>query len=388
MELVIEEGSVTLPSLAKALDVSVPTSSKLVAELTEAHLLRSYGKLETTGGRHPVLYGLDETYYHFLGVDVGKNSISIVLVNLLGQQVEERMDYPFHFSNTDMALDQFCQQVNAFIDERSPIPREQIVSVGVNLMGRLNPVTGYSYTYFNFSQVPLATLLTERWGITTYIDNDTRASAFGEYTLHYKPEGKRNLLFLNVTWGLGLGIIIDGEPYNGKSGFSGELGHIHAYDNEVLCHCGKKGCLETETSGSAMLRKFKERVTAGDNSLLLDNIGPYRLRLEEVRMEHLIDAVLNEDILCIELLEEVGENLGLHVASLINIFNPHVVVIGGALAKTGVHLIHAIERSIRKYSLNMVNQDTEVRQSLLMRYAGVMGACLMARKKSFAELSE
>ena len=93
-------------------------------------------------------------------------------------------------------------------------------------------------------------------------------------------------------------------------------------------------------------------------------------------------------MLCIEILEEVGEQLGLHLANLINIFNPHVVVIGGPLAQVGDYLIHPIQSAIRKYSLNMVNQDTELKQSILLRYAGVMGACMLARKKAIASLTD
>ena len=201
--------------------------------------------------------------------------------------------------------------------------------------------------------------------------------------LHYKSKGE-NLLFVNVTWGLGLGIIINGEPYAGKSGFSGEFGHTHCYDNEVLCYCGKKGCLETEASGLAMHRKFTNRVKSGDRSILIDE----GKKIEDITLDHLIEATRREDMLCIEILEEVGEQLGLHLANMINIFNPHVVVIGGPLAQVGDYLIQPIQSAIRKYSLNMVNQDTELKQSILLHYAGVMGASLLARKKAISSLTE
>ncbi|MDO5035664.1 MAG: ROK family protein [Porphyromonas sp.] len=388
VEHIIENGPNTLPFLSKVLDISVPTTSKLVNELMDVKLLKNYGKLETTGGRHPYLYGLNTEGFYFLGVDMSNTDVSIILINLVGTQIQEEMNIPFKFANTEECLEELCRIINDFIDNKCTVPRKEMVSIGINVFGRINPTTGYSYTNFNFWDRPLAAHFTDELGIPTFIDNDTRASAFGEYMMHYSHEGKKNLLFINATWGLGLGLIIDGEPYNGKSGFSGEFGHIHAYKNEILCHCGKKGCLETEASGSAMLRKFKERVEAGDNSILLDPMGPYKLTLDEVTMDDLIDATQNEDILCIEILEDIGEKLGHHIASLINIFNPHVVVIGGPMAGTGIYLIQALRGAIRKYSLNMVNQDSELKQSLLMRYAGVMGASLLARKKSLARLRE
>jgi predicted NBD/HSP70 family sugar kinase len=81
-------------------------------------------------------------------------------------------------------------------------------------------------------------------------------------------KGEKDIIFVNLSWGLGIGIIIDGKIYIGKSGFSGELGHVNAFDNEILCHCGKKGCLETEASGSALHRILLERINNGESSVL------------------------------------------------------------------------------------------------------------------------
>lgn len=388
VEYLMENGPETMPVLAKHVEVSVPTVSKMVGEMVDSKLLRNSGKLEATTGRHPFLFGLDNQDYFFLGVDFSPEEMSFALMDFAGNQVQEKLGVPFDFENTQECLDEICERVNAFLDQEIVVPRKNVVSIGMNVLGRLNPHTGYSYTNFNFSEVPLATLFTKTFGIPTFIDNDARAAAYGEYMLHYKRKGD-NLLFIQVTWGLGLGIIINGEPYAGKSGFSGEFGHIHVYDNEEICHCGKKGCLETEASGSAMHRKFVERIAAGGNSILTDPTHPDRAKdPNHITLEELIDATRKEDILCIEILEEVGEELGLHVANLINIFNPNVVVIGGPLAQVGDYLLHPIKSAIRKYSLNMVNQDTELKQSLLLKYAGVMGACMLARKKSVASITD
>lgn len=90
---------------------------------------------------------------------------------------------------------------------------------------------------------------------------------YGEY-MKGVVQGEKNILFVNMAWGLGLGIIIDGNLYYGKSGFSGEFGHFCMFENEVLCHCGKKGCLETEASGSAFHRILMERYREGSNTIL------------------------------------------------------------------------------------------------------------------------
>lgn len=382
----IHNGPDTLTVLSKVLDISVPTASKFVSELCDTKILTNYGKLETAGGRHPYLYGLDPTECFFVGVDFTPGKMHCAVMNLRGERVYEQMNIPFDFANTQACLDQIGKEVSRFVDN-CPQGRQGIVSIGINIFGRLNPATGYSYTYFNFSEIPLGKTLSQEIGIPTYIDNDSRACAYGEYMTHFLHHGK-NMLFVNVAWGLGLGIILDGHPYNGKSGFSGEFGHIHIYDNEVLCHCGKKGCIQTEASGLALHRKFIEKINKGGNSTLLEKYDLSKGPLEEqITLDDLIDATQQEDILCIEILEDVGEQLGKQIAGLINLFNPDIVVVGGALSKTGDHLMHPLRSSIRKYSLNMVNQDTALKISYLQSYAGVMGACMLARKKAIEDLT-
>ncbi len=382
----IHNGPDTLTVLSKELDISVPTANKFVTELCDTKVLSCYGKLETAGGRHPYLYGLNSESCFFVGVDFSPGKMHCALINLCGDRVHEKMNIPFVFANTQECLDEMCREINQYIDEL-PQGRDAVVSVGVNIFGRLNPVTGYSYTYFHFTEVPLGKVLSNALKIQTFIDNDSRACAYGEYMTHFIHEG-RNMLFVNVAWGLGLGIILEGEPYNGKSGFSGEFGHMHGYKNEVMCQCGKKGCLQTEASGIALHRKFVDKINEGDNSILLEKYDPKKGPIgDQITLDDLIEATRKEDILCIEILEEVGEQLGLHIAGLINLFNPDVVVLGGPLSKTGDYIMHPLRSAIRKYSLNMVNQDTELKVSYLQNYAGVMGACMLARKKSVERLT-
>lgn len=384
---IISNGPETLPTLAKELEVSVPTISKMVNEMTDNKLLQNFGKLEAASGRHPYLYGLSEDEYYFIGIDLTVEFTHIMVMNLRGDHVQEKLGIPFKLTNDDECLEGIHRLINDFIDNDCNYPREKLVSIGVNIPGRLNPYNGLSYTFFNLGDMPLSRYLSDRIGVPTFIDNDSRASAFGEYMTQYKDNGK-NLLFVQCTWGLGLGIIINGEPYAGKSGFSGELGHIHAFDNEVLCHCGKKGCLETEASGSAMHRKFLERIKKGAKSILTDPKNPNRAKdLENITLGDIIRGIQMEDILCIEILEEMVNQLGMYLANLINLFNPDVVVIGGPVAQTGDYLLQPLRATIRKYSLNIVNQDTKLCQSVLLKYAGVTGAAMLARKKSIEALT-
>jgi predicted NBD/HSP70 family sugar kinase len=246
----------------------------------------------------------------------------------------------------------------------------------VNLSGRVNSESGYSFSYFNFYEEPLSRVFETHTGIHTFLENDSRAITFGEFHNGIVRDEK-NVLYANLDYGVGLGIMIDGKIYRGKSGFAGEFGHIPLFANEIICHCGKKGCLETEVSGQALIRLFKEKIAQGSTSSLL------RIKKlpADLRLSDIIEAARKEDVLCIELLAEIGEKIGRGLSVLINIFNPELVILGGLMAETGDYIRLPVRSALNKYSLSLVNGDTQLRLSEMGEKAGVLGACLIARNK-------
>lgn len=371
----IANGDATIAEICKEMNLSIPTVTKLISELQEDNYIQDFGKQETSGGRKPSIYGLNPTSGYFVGVDVLHDQINCAAVDFKGDKLRIEENIPYKLENTPAALEQLCLRIDEFIDSLV-IPREKILSIGVNISGRVNPVSGYSYSIFYFEEKPLSEILEERLHIKIYIENDTRAMAYGEY-MQGVVKGEKNILFVNMSWGLGLGIIIDGKVYYGKSGFSGEFGHFCFFNNEILCHCGKKGCLETEASGSALHRLLLERYREGSSTILAPKIEAQ----EEISLADLIEAIQKEDVLSIEILEQIGINLGKGIAGLMNIFNPELVVLGGLLSQTGEYLSLPIKSAIRKYSLNLVSQDTEIKLSKLGERAGILGACLLSRSK-------
>ena len=374
----IYNGSSTITDLAKELDLSVPTVTKFISEMCEEGYINDYGKLETSGGRYPSLYGLNPESGYFIGVDIKKFAINIGLINFKGNMVELKMNIPFKSENTSEALEELCKLILQFI-KKVDIDNDKILNININVSGRVNPESGYSFSQFNFEERPLAEVLTEKIGFRVTIDNDTRAMTYGEY-MKGCVKGEKDIIFVNVNWGLGIGIIIDGKIYTGKSGFSGEFGHTNVFDNEIICHCGKKGCLETEASGSALHRILIERIQNGESSILSNRI----LSKDNVlTLDEIIASVNKEDLLCIEIVEEIGQKLGKQIAGLINIFNPELVIIGGTLSLTGDYITQPIKTAVRKYSLNLVNKDSAIMTSKLKDKAGIVGACMLARSRMF-----
>ena len=368
----------TIPELSKELNLSVPTIAKVIAEMCEDGYIVNCGKMDTGKGRSPVIYGLAPDSGYFIGVDLMSNGLNLGLMNFKGELVKLDMDVPYQYRNSQEGLDELCGHVTDFIDQLD-IAKERILNVGVNIPGRVNPEMGHSFSRFNFEERPLVDLMAERIGCRVYIDNDTRAMTYGEMSKGV-VKGEKNVIFVNLSWGIGCGLILNGELYTGKSGFSGEFGHFPSFDNEVLCHCGKRGCLETEISGMALHRNLLQSVKDGRQTLLAEQIMKDEASLT---LDDIIDATLKEDLLCIELVEDIGQKLGRYLAGLINLLNPEMVIIGGSLARTGDSILQPVKSAVRKYSLNMVNRDSAIVLSKLQGKAGVTGACLLARKSLF-----
>ena len=369
----------TIPELARDLNLSVPTITKLIAEMVADGRITENGKGDSRIGRKPSTYGLNPSSGYFLGIDIKYNHVNIGLCDFSGDIVSE--EYARRTSGKPGSaelLEEVCGMANFFVDS-SGIDRAKILNACVNISGRVNPATGYSFSMFNFSETPICEVLSSKLGVPVCIENDTRAMAYGEL-IQGSAKGVGDALFINLGWGLGMGVIIDGNLYEGKSGFAGELGHLNVFDNEIMCHCGKKGCLETEVSGAALHRMLNEAMRDGKSSVLL---AKYNDDPSAISMQDIIEAVNQEDLLCIELLEAVADKLGKQLANMINVFNPELVIIGGSLSEVGEYLIPNISQSIKKYSLRLVSNDSTVTSSKLHEKAGVIGACLTARKQMF-----
>lgn len=369
-------GNVTIAELSKELNISTPKITTLINELTDHGLIKDYGKVDSTGGRRASLYGLVAESCFFIGVDIKRFYINIGLLDFKKNLVTVKEKIPYKLENSLDAYQRLMVIIKEYISEL-PIDKQKVLALGINLSGRVNHNTGYSYSFFHFHEEPLSQTIEQETGIRTFIENDSRAMAYGEFCSGV-VSNEKNVLFVNMDYGVGLGILIEGKVYYGKSGFSGEFGHIPFFNNEIICHCGKKGCLETEASGSALIRNLNQKMEQGFSSSLIKKIK----NNEELRVADIIQAAQTEDVLSIELIAEIGEKMGKGLAVLINIFNPELVVLGGNLAETGDYIRLPIKSALNKYSLNLVSSDTKLMMSKLGEKAGVMGGCLMARNRS------
>ena len=376
----ISQGAATIPEMSKAVGVSLPTATSALNELMKAGLVTEIGKKDNSTGRIPMVYDLIPTAGYFVGVNPEMDCLALAASDFSGNLITEKTRVPYVYENTPENLERVGKIINDFI-ATLPVSKEEILQVCVNVAERVNPFEGRAYNMFTFLKESLTDKLTELIQLPVCIENDSRSMAFAEF-VKGRCRGLKDVIFVNVCWGLGIGIIMGGQLYYGKSGYSGEFGHMTAYNNNIICHCGKIGCVETEVSGRALKRKLTEKILEGKTSILSDKVLN---RKEDITLQDILDAIAKEDVLSLATLQHIADELGKQLAGIINIFNPEMLVIGGEMSVTGDYLTLPVNMGIKKYSLNIMNEDSQIVTSELKDLAGITGACLMARHRLLSE---
>ena len=375
LRLCIGNENFSIADFSKRLGISVPTITKLIGELMADGFIQDEGKVGTSGGRRPSVYGLNPSAGYFVGVDVARHHFHIGVCDFKGEMAGFIQDIEFVLEANKESFRDMCRMVKEQITA-SGIPWIKVLGVGVSLSGRVNPEKGYSLSYFVSDDIPLKDIFESEFNVPVSIENDSRAMAYGEYmTLGKKADV--NMVCINLSWGLGMGMILDGNLYYGKSGFSGEIGHFPLLNNDIICRCGKVGCLETGASGSALHRMILEKLQSGRKSSLTESFE----KKGDIELDEILEAINEEDVLAIEGIGKIGQTLGRGIAGIINIFNPGLVIIGGRLVVGKDYLLLPIKTEVNKYSLHRVSSDTKIQLSQLGRRAASVGDCLLSRSK-------
>jgi len=372
-------GSMSNSELSKVIKLSTPKINSLLIELIKDGLINELGRGDSSGGRRPNIYGLVENGFYIVGITININRTIISIFNSNNTEIAEPRYFPIKMQ-PDFNI---FHQVNEKLDEvlkKHNIDRKNVLAVGLELPGLIDQKKGINITYFpeikNFSDE-----LTKVFSMPVYFSHDSKLRAFTEQ--HFGlAQNKKNVLMLQADWGLGLGIIINGKLYPGKSGYSGEFGHLPIVDNGILCSCGKQGCLETIVSATAIARIAKQGIKGGTSSLISELIDN---QIDKIDITTVIEAANRGDQFAISILSDVGYWLGKGIVYLIQIFNPELIVLGGRVAEAKQFITAPIQQAINTFSNRDISNDTEIKFSELGQLAGPIGAAAYALDRMAAE---
>ncbi len=379
LRALLDEGKMSLSDLARHTGISLPMISKIAATLRrERFISLSEDRGVDRAGRPPIVARLNGDAGVVLGMDLGHRNTNMVLINLEQAVVAERYEPTPPLGSDPAIIDWIVREVERTL-QAANAPGRRLLGVGVSIPGIVQGREGVSKSYLNFEPVPVRELLAERLRKRVHIEHDAKAMAMGERWFG-AARTVGNALCLNIGWGLGLGILIDGRLCYGRDGYAGEFGHIRIMKDGPLCYCGKRGCLETVASGMAIGREARQRIAGGAQTKLSGMVSG---DTDAIDAALVVRAATEGDEFSIGLLEEAGRYLGEGIAQLINLFNPERIILGGRVSRAGALLLDPVRSAALKNSHVQLNAGVEFTISSLGTKAGALGVAMLAARDIF-----
>ncbi|WP_262245342.1 ROK family protein [Parapedobacter soli] len=357
---------------------SVPNITSIISGLLKDGYAVEHGLAPSTGGRRAVTYRLNKKVKaYFIAVAMDQFITRIVVYNLANEAVHPETAFSLPLQDNAAAFQQLCVAIDRYASSAN-IKREHIVGVGVAMPGFIDVEKGINASFLNDEHhLGLRDRLTQRLGLPVYIENDSSAIAMAE--LHFgAAKGMRDVMVVNMGWGIGLGMIVNGSLFRGHNGYAGEFSHIPLSHSNKLCSCGKRGCMEVDASLLVAVENAKRAIAEGTTSSL------QRLFATPTKSEgdHLIDAARKGDQLAISAISDAAFMMGKGIATLIHIMNPERIVLSGRGAAIGKLLLPPVQRAINEFCIPKLVEHTTVVVSDLGYEAELLGAASLIIENS------
>jgi glucokinase-like ROK family protein len=367
----------SIHNLGKTIKMSTPTITRAIDELITDEMVREIGIGESTGGRRPSIYGLVPTSRYVMGIDLERYFIRMGIFDFDNKPVSEIHELNEGLDTHPDILGFITEKVFELLQAYN-IDREKLLGIGISLPGLIDVKSGISYTYLN-TGTPIAKELMDRLGLPVFVEQDTRTMAWGEQAFGL-ARGHENVLCLNVGSGIGLSMILNGKIYTGHSGYSGEFGHIQIEPNGQLCHCGKIGCIETVASGKVLISRARKDLSGGATSRISEMV---QNDWNKVNIKIILEAAKAGDQYAIDLLAKIGEALGKGISTLIHLYNPELIILGGEMSKAADYLVSPIESNLNIFTIARIRKDATIVASELGDNARLMGTVALVMNKIF-----
>lgn len=357
--------------ISDSLKRSIPLITRLINELVADGLVIEQGYARSSGGRRPLMYSINPEAMYTLAVAMDRLSLRIGLFNLLNRPVKAIQTFELALLNNADSLKQLIYHINGYIASTG-ISKESIAGIGIGMPGFINIKEGINYTYLNAGGKNLRTVIGEETGLPVFIDNDSSLIALAEQRFG-AAKAQKEVMVINLGWGIGLGMIINGKLFRGHDGFAGELSHIPLSEDGDLCNCGKRGCLEVEASMLSVAQKAVAGIKEGKITSLKHIVNnPNKLAGDAI-----MDAANKGDHFAVDLLSEAGYKIGKALAILTHIMNPQTIVLSGRGAQVGKILQAPIQQAMNKYCIPRLVSNTEFKISELGFDAELIGAAVL-----------
>lgn len=355
--------------LARLTGLSRPTISSLVDELAGAGIVEERDRSETQtrrgSGRPPQLLTLVKSAAFAIGLDFGHDHVRIAVCDLSGERVID----DWSAADVDHQPVESLDLANALVRKalsEAEITRNRLLGIGMGIAAPVDSVTGSIESEGilpGWHGIRPAEAMQERLALPVQVENDANLGALGELEFGC-ARGVQNMVYVRLSAGIGAGLILDGRPYRGATGIAGEIGHVLEAPGGLICRCGNRGCLETVASPLAVASLLEQS------------------RHEPVSVAQLLELLAAGDRGARRALADACKAIGRAVATLVNLVNPELVVIGGDLAVAGETVLEPIRTAIAAHAVPPATAAVRVVCGDLGDRAEVLGAAALILTQS------
>ena len=311
----------------------------------------------------------------FIGIDLGGTQLRVAVADDRGR-LKTVVRRPTEAARgRQHVIDRIVAAVGEALEEDGTTAR-RVRALGIGLPGPVDPAAGLVISPANlpgFRNVPLNRILTRATGIPSFLHHDAHLAALGEHR-RGAARGASEVVYVTVSTGIGAGLLLRGELYAGAHGIAGEVGHIVVQRDGPLCTCGNRGCVEAIASGTGIARAARESAPGTPKSALHG--------LESPGAREVARAARAGDELANAILETAGTYLGIAMGTLVNLFNPQLIVLGGSVLKAGAPLLRPMRRSMIASSWKASRRGLRIVRPALGDDAGLIGAVEFARLRT------
>jgi glucokinase-like ROK family protein len=366
-----QHSPISRASLADLTGLNKATITRLIRELMNHSFVREIGMHSSVTGRPSILLELDPQAGYIIGVRLDIDYSAVILTNFAAEIIwrSEMKHAPEDGQALIQAnmLELIQQAVQNVPDKSRPI-----LGLGLSVPGLVDVDSGVLLFAPNLGwrNVPFRAWLQDHFDLPIYVDNEANLAALGE-TYFGAARDSDYVLYVNVTSGVGAGIVLHQEILTGAAGIAGEVGHVTIDPLGPVCKCGNQGCWEAIVSAPAIFKRMRERILGGEPSSLSDEMLAHFSRLS---VPLVVSAAMNNDSVARDVLHETSTYLGIGLANLINILNPERVVLGGYLSPAYPTMLDEIKRVVKARALRWAWESADITVAHLGSDASLMGA--------------
>ncbi len=373
LNTIYNQGEISRADIARATGLTRSTVSEIVFDLIAGRLIEEIGPGQSSGGKPPILLGINEESYDILGMDLASGEFRGAVISLRGN-IEHCQCFPVE----DLSGEEALTVVYELIDQLLEKAKNPVLGIGIGAPGLMNSEDGIVINAVNLDwhDLPLGQILSDRYQLPVSIANDCQVSALAECL--FGAHDTTNLVVVKIGRGVGAGIVLNRILYHGEGFGAGEIGHVKIEEDGELCNCGNYGCLETKISSRAIRRITKMTLQEHPDSALYQKASGH----DDIPLDDVIQAFRQGDPYVREIVANVAQDVSKALSFLISLLNIQQIVIAGSVSGFGQGFVDLVDQALYGRVLAPISQKTEIAiSSLGVNIVVLGGAAIMLQQE-------